>query len=90
MAAAAAAHPGDALALQGVDDELYQTGFDGHPFLLVGVERVWRVPGDISADDLARAVGAGRTRVLEIAVDGTTRDVTGLGELTAAQLGLSC
>jgi hypothetical protein len=80
IAAAAAAHPGDALALQGVDDELYQTGFDGHPFLLVGVERVWRVPGDISADDLARAVGGGRTRVLEIAVDGTTRDVTGLGD----------
>lgn len=80
VAEAAAAHPGDAIALQGVDDELYHSGFDGHPFLLVGAERVWRVPGDISAEDLHTAVAGGHTRVLEIAADGATRDVTGLGD----------
>jgi hypothetical protein len=79
VAAAVAAHPGDAIALEGVDDELYQTGFDGHPFLLVGAERVWRVPGDISPDDLRSAVAGGHTRVLEIAADGATRDVTAVG-----------
>ena len=80
VAEAAAAHPGDAIALQGVDDELYHSGFDGHPFLLVGAERVGRVPGDISAEDLHTAVAGGHTRVLEIAADGATRDVTGLGD----------
>jgi hypothetical protein len=80
VAAAAAAHPGDAIALKGVDDELYQTGFDSHPFLLAGAERVWRVPGDISPEDLRAAVAKGHTRVLEIAADGATRDVTGPGD----------
>ncbi len=79
VGAAVAAHPGDAIALEGVDDELYQTGFDDHPFLLVGAERVWRVPADISLEDLRAAVAAGHTRVLEIAADGATRDITGLG-----------
>lgn len=46
VASASAAHPGAAIALYGVDDELYQTGFDDHPFRLVGAERVWRVPQD--------------------------------------------
>jgi hypothetical protein len=72
VAAAVAAHPGDAIALEGVDDELYQTGFDDHPFLLVGAERVWRVPAAFSPED-------GHTRVLEIGADGATRDITGLG-----------
>jgi hypothetical protein len=76
VAAEAAAHPGDAIALEGVDEELYQTGFDGHPFLLVGAERVVRVPGDIAPEDLRKAVAAGHTRVLEIAADGATRDIT--------------
>jgi hypothetical protein len=79
LAAAAASHPGDAIALEGVDEELYQTGFDSHPFLLVGVERVGRVPQDIAPEDLRNAVAAGHTRVLEIAADGATRDITGLG-----------
>jgi hypothetical protein len=80
VAAEVAAHPGDAIALQGVDDELYQTGFEGHPFLLVGAERVLRVPGDISPDDLRNAVARGHTRVLKIAADGAARDITGLGD----------
>jgi hypothetical protein len=73
---AEAAHPGDAIALEGVDDDLYQSGFDGHPFLLVGAERVWRVPAEISLDDLRVAVASGHTRVLAIAPDGETRDIT--------------
>jgi hypothetical protein len=79
VGAAAMAHPGDAIALQGVDEELYQSGFDSHPFLLVGAERVWRVPADISAEDLRDAVAKGHTRVLEVNADGGTRDITGLG-----------
>ncbi len=88
VAEAAAAHPGDAIALQGVDDELYHSGFDGHPFLLVGAERVWRVPGDISAEDLHTAVAGGHA---------SAGDRRGWRDsrrhrprrLTAAQLGLS-
>jgi hypothetical protein len=80
VAETVASHPGAAIALEGVDDELYQTGIDSHPFLLVGAERVWRVPGDISPDDLRAAAAKGHTRVLEIAPDGATRDITGLGD----------
>lgn len=76
VAAAAAAHSGDAIALEGVDEELYQTGFDSHPFLLVGAEKVWRVPGDLSFEDLRAAVAKGHTRVLEISSNGATRDIT--------------
>jgi len=76
VAAASASHPGDAIALEGVDEELYQTGFDSHPFLLVGAEKVWRVPGDLSFEDLRAAVAKGHTRVLEITADGATRDIT--------------
>ncbi len=57
-AAEAAAHPGAAIALQGVDDELYQTGFEDHPFRLVGAAQVWRIPQDISAD--------GQVRILDV------------------------
>lgn len=49
VAAVSAAHPGAAIALKGVDDELYQAGFEDHPFQLVGAERVWRVPQDTAA-----------------------------------------
>jgi hypothetical protein len=66
VGAAAAAHPGTAIALEGVDDELYQTGFESHPFLLVGVDRVWRVPGDISPEDLRAAADKGQARVLHV------------------------
>jgi hypothetical protein len=80
VAATAASHRGDAIALEGVDDELYQTGMDSHPFPLVGAERVWRVPGDISPEDLRTAVAKGHTRVLEINADGVTRDITDRGK----------
>lgn len=46
VGAVAAQHPGLGIALRGVDDELYQAGFEDHPFRLVGAERVWRVPQD--------------------------------------------
>jgi hypothetical protein len=80
VAAAVASHPGDAIALEGVDDELYQTGFDDHPFLLVGAERVWRRPAGPSPEDLRTAVAQGHTRVLEVAADGATRDITDRGK----------
>lgn len=48
VAATAAEHPGAPIAIQGVDDELYQAGFEDHPFRLVGADRVWRVPQDVA------------------------------------------
>jgi len=80
VASTTASHPGDTIALEGVDEDLYQTGFDSHPFLLAGAERVLRVPHDISPDGLRTAVAQGHTRVLEIAPDGAARDITGVGE----------
>lgn len=82
VGAVAAAHPGDAIVLTGpqsqaIDEELSHAGFEGHPFLLVGAERVWRMPGDISPEDLRTAIANGRTRVLEVASDGGTREITG-------------
>jgi hypothetical protein len=65
VAAEAAAHPGAAIALQGVDDELYQTGFEDHPFRLVGADHVWRVPQD------ARVNPGGDIYSLDISGSGT-------------------
>ena len=76
VAAEAAAYPGSAIVLRGVDAELLNAGYDGHPFLLVGVERVWRVPDDISEVNLRAAVAKGETRVLDVHPGGVT-DVTG-------------
>lgn len=81
VGAVAAAHPGDAIVLEGsqhqaIDEELSHAGFEGHPFLLVGAERVWRMPDDISPEDLRTAIANGHTHVLEVASDGGTRDVT--------------
>ena len=90
VAAAVAAHPGDAIALEGVDDELYQTGFDGHPFLLVGAERVSRVAGDISPDDLRSAVAGGQhARAGDCRGRRDPRRHRGW-KLTAAQSGCRC
>jgi hypothetical protein len=66
VGAEAAAHPGVAIALRGVDDEVYRAGFQDHPFSLVGAEHVWRVPQDISDTALNAAVASGQARVLEI------------------------
>ena len=66
VATEAAAHPGVSIALQGVDDELYQAGFQDHPFSLVGAGLVWRVPQDISAAALQAAVASGQARVLKV------------------------
>src|ERR1035438_1939122 len=81
VGAVAAAHPGDAIVLEGplhqaIDEEMSHAGFEAHPFLLVGAERVWRMPDDISPEDLRTAIANGHTDVLEVASDGGTRDVT--------------
>ena len=59
VAATTAAHPGEAIVIEGVDDELYQAGFEDHPFLLAGVNRVWVAGRDISEEDVREAVGEG-------------------------------
>lgn len=66
VGAAAAAHPGDALVLEGVDDEFYHAGFDSHPFFLVGVNRVWLVPYDLSPEDEQEAVAKGHTQIIRV------------------------
>jgi hypothetical protein len=38
-------HPGAPVLLQGVDNELFQTGFQDKPFRLVGAQRVYLTPG---------------------------------------------
>lgn len=75
VAAEAAAYPGIAIVLEGVDQELYQSGFDSHPFLIAGVDRVFRAPDDVSEAGLRAAVAKGQARVLEIRPNGTA-DVT--------------
>jgi hypothetical protein len=42
---AARAHPGSAIILQGVDNELFQSGFQDDPFRLLGVQQIYFVPG---------------------------------------------
>lgn len=75
VAAEAAAYPGIPIVLEGVDDDLYQSGFESHPFLVAGVERVFRTPEDISEAGLRAAVAQGQARVLQIR-GSTTTDVT--------------
>ena len=67
VASTAAAHPGDAIALVGVDDELYDSGFRDNPFRLVGAAQVQR---------LDHAPEAAATRVLQVTAAGV-KDVTG-------------
>ena len=39
------AHPGSAIILQGVDNELFQSGFQDDPFRLFGVQKIYFIPG---------------------------------------------
>ena len=41
-----AAHPGQAMVLQGVDEELFGAGFRDDPFVLVGLRQVYLAPGN--------------------------------------------
>ena len=66
VAAAAAAHPSDAVVLEGVDEELYQSGIYAHPFLLVPLDRVWVVPKDVDEQGAHALAAQGRARVLEV------------------------
>jgi hypothetical protein len=45
MEQASASHPGTALLLQHVDNDLFQSGFQDDPFRLVGISRVYLAPG---------------------------------------------
>jgi hypothetical protein len=74
--AAAAEHPGTALIFNGVDQDLFDTGFEDEPFRLYGVTRVYLAPGSdalrgseryrISAEDAASLTGSGQARVIEV------------------------
>lgn len=73
--AAAAEHPGAALIFNGVDQELFDTGFEDEPFRLFGVTRVYLAPGSqdlrgserfrISAADATSMVASGEATVVE-------------------------
>jgi hypothetical protein len=39
------AHPGNAIILQGVDNDLFQTGFQDDPFRLLGFPKIYLAPG---------------------------------------------
>jgi len=39
------AHPGTAFLFEGIDNDLFHTVFTNNPFRIVGVERVYFVPG---------------------------------------------
>jgi hypothetical protein len=56
----ARAHPGFAFLLQGVDNELFQSGFQDDPFRLFGLDRVYLTPGTEGIQ--ARADLGGLTR----------------------------
>jgi hypothetical protein len=73
VGAAVAAHPGNAVALEGADAELVNSGFEDRPFRLVGAARVSILPDD--ADALLQQVASSQARVLKLTGDGT-RDVT--------------
>jgi hypothetical protein len=89
--AAMKAHPGSALVLKGVSDDLFLAGFTDDPFRLVGVKQVWLAPGEerilaypgledtarfrTSVDELAPLLAHGKARVLDFS-SGAPRDVT--------------
>jgi hypothetical protein len=74
VAAAVAAHPGNAVALEGTDRQLIDSGFADRPFRLVGAGQVW-LTADIPPEKLLAQVESGQARVLEVA-DHATHDVT--------------
>lgn len=74
VAAAVAAHPGNGIALEGVDTQLADSGFADRPFRLIGADRVWLMP-DLPSGELFSQVQSGHARVLDVAGD-VTRDVT--------------
>jgi hypothetical protein len=73
--AAAGEHPGTTLIVKGVDQELFDTGFEDDPFRLFGVTRVYLAPGAaelrggerfrISADEAAKLIESGQATVIE-------------------------
>jgi hypothetical protein len=74
--AAAAEAPGTALIVEGVDQELFDTGFEDEPFRLFAVTQVYLAPGSgelrggerfrISAEDSARLIENDQARVIEV------------------------
>jgi len=79
VAAVVEAHPGNAVALKGVDAELKNSGFADRPFRLVGADRVWLM-SDVSSEKLFSEVESGQVRILEVS-DSGTQDVTQTFEL---------
>jgi hypothetical protein len=73
VAAVVAAHPGNAVALEGADTQLVNSGFGDRPFRLVGAPQVWLLADD--AEALPAQVVSGRVRVLNV-TGGETHDVT--------------
>lgn len=74
VASVVTAHPGSAVALEGADTELIDSGFEDRPFRLVSADRVWLMP-DVSSDKLFAQVESGQARVLDVTRAGT-RDAT--------------
>jgi hypothetical protein len=79
-----AEHPGFAVALKGVDSELFDAGFENGPFRLIGAQQVWLTPDTnlnapsyfrVSPEELRAGIAAGDTRVLEVSGD-SIRDIT--------------
>jgi hypothetical protein len=79
---AAAEHPskdvaGTALIFKGVDQELFDTGFEDEPFRLMGITRVYLAPGSdelrgserfrISAEDATKLIESGQGVVIDAA-----------------------
>lgn len=79
VAATEMAHPGNSIAIDGVDTELKSSGFADRPFRLVGADRVWLMR-EVPSEKLFAEVESGQARVLEVA-GGETRDVTQTYEL---------
>jgi hypothetical protein len=89
---AIAKYPGSAIALAGLDDEVFLNSAPHHPFELVGATEVWLLPdadkiteraefGDLSRfrtsrEELLAALAAGKARVLDVSAN-EARDVTG-------------
>ncbi len=51
------AHPGSALILHGVDNDLFQTGFQDEPFRLLGFPKVYLAPGGEAGIDAREDLG---------------------------------
>jgi hypothetical protein len=86
------AHPGTALVLTGVSDDLFLDGFRDDPFRLLGVHEVWLAPGQdqilqrkdldrldrfrTTVEELAPRLARGEVRALDI-TGATVQDSTG-------------